>query len=482
VARSTFAGDTALYGAAVMLDRLLGFLLLPLLTRAISAADYGAWTQTGISAGLLLPVVLFGLPTAVVRFFSASAGAAASRRMFFVLAGMTLVLWLLCAAPAGLMAQSFAQWVYGEPGRAPLVLPMLGLLAADAGSEYALAWLRAAGRIGVVSAVLVLRSTVRYGVVLIAVRGGDAAIAQWLGWYAVAQCVLAAGTLAVAASVLRRSAAPAMPVPAPTLRELLAFAAPLAMLAVFTVLNSYVDRYVLVQTLGLRAVAVYAAALSLCTIPAVFYSVLGFTLFPALARHWAEQRREEAARLVGQALRVFLFLCVPVATLLALVGPWLLPRLTTEAYAASPIVFALLGVAVACFGVYQILLYLLLLDGRSHHVLVLAVVATAFNLALNLVLAPRFGAAGAAAASALSNTVMAVLAGRLARRAAVWRFPWAGLWTIAWRSVVAVLPWVVLPASTSWAAAAAALLFGAGLYLGLDWWQPRSVMRSLLSR
>jgi O-antigen/teichoic acid export membrane protein len=115
-------------------------------------------------------------------------------------------------------------------------------------------------------------------------------------------------------------------------------------------------------------------------------------------------------------------------------------------------------------------------------VLVLAVVATAFNLALNLVLAPRFGAAGAAAASALSNTVMAVLAGRLARRAAVWRFPWAGLWTIAWRSVVAVLPWVVLPASTSWAAAAAALLFGAGLYLGLDWWQPRSVMRSLLSR
>ena len=64
---STLRADTALYGTAVLIDRLLGFFLLPLLTRAISPADYGAWTQTAVAAGLLVPLVLFGAPTGVVR-------------------------------------------------------------------------------------------------------------------------------------------------------------------------------------------------------------------------------------------------------------------------------------------------------------------------------------------------------------------------------------------------------------------------------
>ena len=78
----TLRADTALYGSAVLVDRLLAFFMLPLLTRAVLPADYGAWTQTAVSAGIFVPLVLFGLPTAVVRFFATSAGSASSRRLF----------------------------------------------------------------------------------------------------------------------------------------------------------------------------------------------------------------------------------------------------------------------------------------------------------------------------------------------------------------------------------------------------------------
>jgi O-antigen/teichoic acid export membrane protein len=484
---SSLRADTALYGSAILIDRLLGFFLLPLLTRAISPADYGAWTQTAVTAGLLVPLVLFCAPTVVVRYFSAALGAGVRWRAAGQLGAVALALFALCATLASLLPVPLAALVYGETGRHALVPMLLTLLAADACTELSVAWLRTAGRVGTLAAVLVLRSALRYGVVLLLVWPEAAPLGEWLGRYAAAQLGLALAVMTTTLWVLRRapvstSAAPAPPPPLPRLRELLAFAAPLVALALLTSMNGFLDRFLLARWLGLDTVAVYAAAVSLCTIPALFYSVLGFTLFPVLSRHWAERRHTEAARLMDVALRVFLFLCVPVALLLALTGPWLLPRLTTSAYVAAPAVFALLGVSVTALGIYQILLYALLLGGRSRQVLFLALAATAINLALNLLLTPRLGAVGAAAAAAVSNTATVVLAARLVRAVMAWRFPWAGLWTIGWRAGLAMLPWVWLPSASAWLLAAAALGLSAAIYLGLDWARPDSTLRTLLPK
>jgi len=123
----------------------------------------------------------------------------------------------------------------------------------------------------------------------------------------------------------------------------------------------------------------------------------------------------------------------------ALAGPALLPLLSTADYRAEPAVFALLGLSVAAFGLYQILLYTLLLDGRSRQVLGLAVAAAALNAALNCCWR-RAGCGGAATAAAASNAAMVVWAARLAQGVMTWRFPWAGLGHISWRALAAALP------------------------------------------
>jgi O-antigen/teichoic acid export membrane protein len=509
---ATLRTGTALYASALLLDRLLGLLLLPLLTRALSASDYGAWTQTAVAAGILMPVVLLATPTAVVRSFSGAVGASVRRRFFGRLGGVALGLFLACAAVVLTWREPFAGVVYGEAGRGALVPALLALLAADATVDFATAWLRATGRMGLIAAVLALRSVLRFGVVLWLVGAGGVALADWLGRYAAVQCALALAVLVGTWFVLRRgdrvtaasgagaepgSGPPSEPsasapvannVPMPALRELLAFCVPLVALALFTVFSANFDRFLLVQLLGLDAVAVYAAAVSLCGVPALFYTVLGFTLFPVLARHWSDGRREEAARLTTQALQVFVFLCLPVALSLALAGPALLPLLSTADYRAEPAVFALLGVSVAAFGLYQIVLYTLLLDGRSRQVLALAMAAAALNAVLNLLLAPRWGTVGAAAAAAASNAAMVLWAARLAERVMPWIFPWAPLASVAWRAAVAALPlaWAAWPwrtaAPVSWGWVVGALVLGSGLYLALDWRRAGSVARMLLPK
>ncbi|MBP6318649.1 MAG: lipopolysaccharide biosynthesis protein [Rubrivivax sp.] len=488
---ATLRTGTALYASALLLDRLLGLLLLPLLTRALSSADYGAWTQTAVAAGILMPVVLLATPTAVVRSFSGAVGASMRLRFFGRLGGVALALFLTCAVVVLLWREPFAGVVYGEAGRGALVPALLALLAADATVDFATAWLRATARMGWIAAVLALRSGLRFGVVLWLVGDGGVALADWLGDYAAVQCALALAVLAGTWLLLRRgdrAAAASGARSAPELRELLAFCLPLVALALFTAFSASFDRFLLVQLLGLDAVAVYAAAVSLSGIPALFYTVLGFTLFPVLARHWSEGRRDEAARLTTQALQVFAFLCLPVALALALAGPVLLPLLSTAEYRAEPAVFALLGLAVAAFGLYQIVLYALLLDGRSRQVLALAMAAAALNALLNLVLAPRWGLVGAAAAAAASNAAMVPWAARLAARAMPWSFPWLRLAGVAWRAAVAALPlaWATGPwhaaEPVSWAWVIGALGLGSGLYFALDWRHSDSAARMLLPK
>lgn len=410
--------DTALYGGAILVDRLLALLLLPLLTRAIGAADYGAWTQVLVTSGLLLPLVLFAFPTTIVRSFAAAARARARLPAFRRLGGIALALFGIAGVLLWAGREPAAQAIWGDASRAALVPALATVLAGDAAVEFANAWLRAAGRIGWISAGLVLRSGLRYGVVWVLVAPGDVPLAGWLPTYAAVQLALGVGLLGLAGWQLRRAAAaaPVVSTDPVTPADLLRFSAPLVALALFGALNASLDRFLLVRGLGLDTVAVYAAAVSLCAVPAALHGVLGFTLFPVLSRAWHDGHRDEARRLTGRALAVYAAAALPLALFMAVAGPWLLPWLATADYRPPWPVFAGQALAVLLFGLYQILLYPLLLDGRSSRVLVMAVVAAALNAALNLTLIPRLGMSGAALAAALSNAAMLVWAVPQARR------------------------------------------------------------------
>ncbi len=419
--------DTALYGGAILIDRLLALLLLPLLTRAIGAADYGAWTQTLVSSSLLLPLVLFAFPTTIVRSFAARARASERLPAFARLGAIALALLAVTVLMLWAAQAPLSRLVWGDTSRANLVPALAAVLAGDAAVEFANAWLRAAGRIGWIAAGLVLRSVLRYAVVWVLVAPGGVPLAHWLPVYAAVQAALGAALLGLALVQLRRGAAafPATATALPSgatpraesLSSMLRFSAPLVALALFSAVNASLDRFLLVRGLGLDTVAVYAAAVSLCAVPAGLYSVLGFTLFPVLSRAWHEGRYSEARRLTRRALAVFAAAAVPMAAAIALAGPWLLPWLATADYRPPWPVFAGQAMAVLLFGLYQILLYALLLDGRSGRVLAMAVAAAAVNAGLNLTLIPALGMSGAALAAALSNAAMLALAWPQARRA-----------------------------------------------------------------
>ena len=475
--------DTFAYGLAMAVDRLVGFLLLPILTRLIGPDEYGLWSQSVVVTSMLIPLVLMGFQTALVQFFSATPEDDPVRRS--LTAAMLLAIGLALSVlgmVAAVWPEAVARLAFGVDTAAALAFPLFLLVASEAGHEFAVGHLRASGRIQRLAVYLSIKSLLR-------LMAPVAALAILNSGLDGALLALAAAQMALLAVIVWREILPASLLSAGLApgrarwAEVLSYTLPLVALAGMTMAHNFADRFFLTHLLGLQRVAVYAAVASLVGMAAVFYTVQGFTLFPALAALWSGGHREAASRIATRALHFFLYCAVPLILLLAVVSPTLLPMIATDAYHARPLVFLLLGGAVIGFGCYQILLYLVLLSGRGLSGLSAMTAAAIANIALNFALVPLAGLAGAAGAACLSNLFLALLTGRTARQGLAFAFPWREAVDIAVRSLLAAL---CIMAAGIWLDLSsppmlvAALLVAAALYILPDIFRPGSPPRLLL--
>lgn len=481
--KSSLKSDTALYGAAVLAERFLGLLLLPVLTRQLSPVEYGIWAQTVVASSVLMPIVVLCMPAAIVKFFSADVGGAERRRWMLRVFAMASAVFLVIGAAAWLAQDAVAGAVYGEAAQSSFVQVLVILLAADAMLDLLIAFLRSGFRMRWIAGLMLVRGGLRFGFMLLGL-----AVLEWpfhRTFITLAMLQLAAATLVLLRELLRKStgAAAAVTAPqAPTWRRMVAFAMPLLLVSVLTSINGFADRFVLTQLLGLDTLAVYAAVSSLVSITGVAYTVLGFTLFPMLARQWADGNRQGAEHLAGETVKVFLFLAMPYALWLAGSIGTLLPLVTTHAYHVGAEVPLLMGLAALGMGLYQIMLYLLLLADRGLHAAGMMLAAALLNLLLNFVMVPSLGLLGAALAAALSNAVLAAMAYVAARA----EFPWRSALRVAVSaSLGGAMAWLLarsFPGEQAWRGIVLSMLLAAALCAGIDLAGRTSVLRSLLRR
>lgn len=482
---SSLRDDTIAYGLAMAVDRLVGFLLLPVLTRLISPQDYGIWTQAVVATSMMIPIVLMGFQTALVQFFSATPEQNAVRCSLTkaMLLAILLALGLIGLGTAG-WPQTVAGFVFGEVGTSGLAMPLFFLIITEAGHEFLIGHMRASGRIRRIAMYMSTKSVLRLLAPVAVLELFDLALGGVLKALAAAQAIL------LALAVWREM--PLVNLMRTSLDEgksrwasVLQYSLPLVLLAIMTMMHNFADRFFLAHMSGLETVAIYAATSSVVAMAAVFYTVQGFALFPALARLLDQGEREDAGRVLTRALHFFIYCAWPLILLLTVLSPVLLPMLTTTVYQASPLVFLLLGCAVIGFGLYQILLYPVLLSGRGSRGLAVMIAAVFVNSCLNFMLIPHFGVIGAAVAACLSNLLLSMLTGFLARQGLKFAFPWHETIDVTLRGALAALCiwWAGSMFDLSSPPALVAALFaGAVLYILPDMFRPGSPPRLLLGK
>ena len=87
---------------------LSNFILLPILTKKLPIADYGAWALIMVTLGLLPPLVTLGLPAAMTRFLAAATDKREIREDFYSMGFMVLLTSSIVSGLFFLFAQQIA--------------------------------------------------------------------------------------------------------------------------------------------------------------------------------------------------------------------------------------------------------------------------------------------------------------------------------------------------------------------------------------
>lgn len=223
----------------------------------------------------------------------------------------------------------------------------------------------------------------------------------------------------------------------PMLREVLPFGMTMIMALFITNFITYTDRLLIGYFLKDAAnaqIAIYSIATGLAGIAAMFATSVVAIFFPIISEMHGRGEREKMNSASATALRWMTFTSAPIAAFFIAFSAPILRLLYGAAYEPGALVLSIftVGIFASLLGTAQRTALAGMRMLRQE--MTVAVITAVLNIALNVALVPVYGINGAAAASAISLCVMAILYQRYAARIMGFPFPSA-----IWKNVLAAL-------------------------------------------
>lgn len=387
--------DGVVYAASSVLSRGIALLLLPLVTRVLSPAEYGALdliVTLGVLVNLVVPLEI---SQALARFWNDRAEGEPRRRLAGTAWTFTLASHAAFAAACAFVAAPIALALLGDAGYAPAVRAG-GCAIALNGIFYLLQnqfrWeLRprayAAVSVGYAMANLVLVAVFTWGI-----RAG----LEGVLW---AQAVAAAGASALSLAWLRRSLE--MGIVRGELAAMLRFSLPLVPAAFALFASFYVNRLMLNSLATLQDVGLFGFGSRLAGMAALVLVGVQGALTPLVyAHHHEAETPMRLARLLEGFSAVALSACLA----LGLFSAELVLLLATPDYAEAAPLVGWLAVAALLAQLY-VFAPGIAIAKKTHWQLAITLVSAFASICLNALLIPRWGVWGATLATLAAGAV-----------------------------------------------------------------------------
>ncbi|MCA0180553.1 MAG: lipopolysaccharide biosynthesis protein [Actinobacteria bacterium] len=379
-----------------------GFFTLTLTAWGLGPSGRGV-VATGISLMLLFPLLLSGgLPSVMRRIWALQPPASAAQHL---LAARALALPL--AAVSGLVATALLP-VLAPSASSGIKWVLVGCIVTCTGAGTR--WLNdgsallGSGRVGAYSLVLLTPS------VLLAV------VSLWL--WATGELSVVAVLIAQAGAYLITAVASHLLVKMPSgvrrepLLRVLREGLPYFGSQVAEALSYRLDQVLVLGVIGAFGAGIYSISATVALLP----STLGLAVASATFQQVAAQHQRDGRLADGSVVRVSLLAGAILTLVLAAAAPYAIPIAFGQAF-ASAVIPTWIGLIGALFLVgTQASASILIASGRGWHLTLAQVIGLGVGVLLLLIMGPRFGATGAAWASAtgfFTTFIIALWATRL---------------------------------------------------------------------
>ena len=444
--------------ATSLLNKLLDMGFAMYMLRILGADGAGKYAFAVVVLGYLDILANFGLGTLLTREVARDRRAA-NRYLGNTLV-TRLVLWVLAMVVAGVLLGPLSAplGVTPDVGLAILLLT-IGLLPSMAAGTLS-SLFQAYEKFEYPAGVTVL--TTVFKIILGAIAlGAGLGFVGLAGVSVVVNLVTLSALLGLMLAVLFR---PRLEFNLRFSREMVKVSYPLMLNNLLNSLFFRMDSLMLKPIAGNVALGYYSTAYKFIDGLGIISSSFTLALFPLLSQY-AQSSRESLVRTFGFALKVLLMVSLPICVGATLIAPEIIllfggPDYLPQSAIALQILIWFLPFSFVN-GVTQ---YLLIAINQQRFITFSFAVATAFNLAANLLLIPRFGYVGAAVSTVLSEWVLMAPFWYCVRK----HLPPISLPRLFWRPVAAsalmgLEVWLLRGWSLPLAVAIAPFLYGAGL-------------------
>jgi O-antigen/teichoic acid export membrane protein len=382
---------------------LLGIVTLPFLTKTYTSEIYGIWTQVNITVGLLVTVITLQFVTTVVRFLAAEEDKVKRRRSIGTMLYTILIFGALILGIGNLWASQISLFLFNNATYAIFVRLAFLWACADALLAFFISYLRARGKIKKLAIIQAILSALKMGLIVVLVLSG--LILQWV----IAGLVFVdlVFILYVLFIIVREDG---FPLPNFSgLKVFLTFSIPQIPGTILGWIMSASDRYFITHFINLPATGIYASSNSLAGLIALFYSPIGYVLFPVVSKTWEQNRKTDTKVYFEYSTRLFLTLAIPATVGLSMISQSLLKILTTSEYLAGIWLVLLIGISQIFMGIFQINEYIIYLVKQTNWLPLIIFISAGISIILNFTLIPYFGITGAAISKIVAYFVLAAI-------------------------------------------------------------------------
>jgi O-antigen/teichoic acid export membrane protein len=423
----------AAYTAASILSKVIAVALLPLYTRYLTPADYGAAEVMFAAVVSASIVVRLGLIEALLRFYYQDDEDPA-RVVSSTFAGL---FWF--ATIGALIALPFATPIAEallDPKTAAEVGQMADLARISIGGlwvltmfEFMLTLFRLEERARAFFVTTILNVLVTIGLTVVLVVGaGEGARGLLVGSYA-------SGAVFVLGLIAFQRRRLSLRFDRELLRRLLRFGLPTMPAEASLYLLNFVDRIIIVRSAGLAEAGLYSLAVKFAQ--AINVVVRGFQLaWPPLA--YSIRDDGEARRVYATIVTLFVAGCAFMVTGMWLFSRWIVRALAAPEFFGSYQAIGLISTAVTLYALYLVLVVILGRTGRTEFNFPAAIAALLTNVVLNLILVPPLGIVGAGLALVASYLVVLALMYGFTERLFPVPYQWGRLARVALTAAVLV--------------------------------------------
>ena len=392
--------DSMLYASGAVVGKALGLVMLPILTRALTPEELGRFDVLSSLGSALIAILLLGADVAAIRLYFDRPTRRSRGELLTSWYLMAAVITLPVAAIIILARSTISVGLFDTEELASAVALVAIIVVTGTFQTLALVILRArgsGGQYGLLSSfALILNAVLTVGILLF--------------WRQDATAALAALTIswtigAIVGFLIIRTELEGNPTHAAA-RQLLALGLPMAPAVIVVFAADFLQRAILLNVVGSREVGYFAVAMRFGSVAALMVYGFQYAWQPRTyaAAAGAERRREFAdARWILATVAVG-------TTIVAIFAPPLVRLVGGDVYAP-----AVPTTGLALIGAITLVLFMiestpLLVLRKTTMVATATIVGTLVALALNVALAPRFGANATAASIALGQLGAAAIA------------------------------------------------------------------------